>query len=76
MSEAMKSPTSIDTRLLNHYVEDSEGKQYTGWKYRSLKLGPFTLPHYASPESQLILVSFVCFLCPGEKMQKNIYYDH
>ncbi|KAF1839647.1 MFS general substrate transporter [Decorospora gaudefroyi] len=36
-----------------------------GWKYKSLKIGPFTLPSYASPESQLILVSFVCFLCPG-----------
>lgn len=37
-----------------------------GWKYKSRKLGPFTLPSYASPETQLILVSFVCFLCPGE----------
>ena len=36
-----------------------------GWKYKSPKIGPFTLPYYASPESQLLLVSFVCFLCPG-----------
>ncbi|CAA9962035.1 MFS-1 multi-domain protein [Pyrenophora teres f. maculata] len=36
-----------------------------GWKYKNLKIGPVTLPCYASPESQLILVSFVCFLCPG-----------
>ncbi|KAI4955774.1 hypothetical protein J4E91_001635 [Alternaria rosae] len=36
-----------------------------GWKYRSLRIGPIKIPCYASPESQLILVSFVCFLCPG-----------
>ncbi|KAK3073446.1 hypothetical protein LTR53_004978 [Teratosphaeriaceae sp. CCFEE 6253] len=36
-----------------------------GWMYRARKLGPFRLPWYASPESQLVLVAFVCFLCPG-----------
>ncbi|KAK0917967.1 hypothetical protein LTS16_022740 [Friedmanniomyces endolithicus] len=36
-----------------------------GWMYRSRKLGPITFPWYASPQSQLILVAFVCFLCPG-----------
>ncbi|KAF7172955.1 hypothetical protein CNMCM5623_005099 [Aspergillus felis] len=35
------------------------------WMYKPLKFGPFTLPWFASPEIQLILVSFVCFLCPG-----------
>ncbi|KAF2848060.1 MFS general substrate transporter [Plenodomus tracheiphilus IPT5] len=37
----------------------------SGWRYRRMKLGPFNLPWYASPESQLVLVAFVCFLCPG-----------
>jgi hypothetical protein len=37
-----------------------------GWKYKPLKVGPIRLPWYASPESQLLLVSFVCFLCPGK----------
>lgn len=36
-----------------------------GWKYRSLKIGSLSMPWYASPASQLIIVSFVCFLCPG-----------
>jgi hypothetical protein len=31
----------------------------TGWKYKTRKLGPLTLPWYASPESQLLLVAFV-----------------
>ena len=43
-----------------------------GWKYKSWKLGPIVLPWYASPESQLILVSFVCFLCVGKAVQHNI----
>jgi hypothetical protein len=50
----------------------SEPEMPKGWKYRSLKLGPVTLPYYASPESQLILVSFVCFLCPGKAASSSI----
>lgn len=37
----------------------------TGWKYKSFRIGPWTLPCYASPPFQLTLVAFVCFLCPG-----------
>ncbi|KAF3919339.1 hypothetical protein ABW21_db0202980 [Orbilia brochopaga] len=36
-----------------------------GWLYRERKIGPITIPYYASPISQLLIVSFVCFLCPG-----------
>ncbi|PWY72529.1 MFS general substrate transporter [Aspergillus sclerotioniger CBS 115572] len=35
------------------------------WMYKPMKIGPWSLPYFASPESQLLLVSFVCFLCPG-----------
>ncbi|RAH70865.1 unc-93 family MFS transporter [Aspergillus aculeatinus CBS 121060] len=35
------------------------------WMYKSFKIGPWTLPYFASPDAQLLLVSFVCFLCPG-----------
>ncbi|KAF2125858.1 MFS general substrate transporter [Dothidotthia symphoricarpi CBS 119687] len=58
----------MDTQSLGHSIEPIYGREIerqTGWKYKALKLGPLTLPYYASPESQLILVSFVCFLCPG-----------
>ncbi|RDW79595.1 putative DUF895 membrane protein-1 [Coleophoma cylindrospora] len=37
----------------------------TGWMYRERKLGPITIPWYASPKVQLTMVSFVCFMCPG-----------
>lgn len=36
----------------------------TGWKYKKFKIGKKTV-WYASPSVQLVLVSMVCFLCPG-----------
>lgn len=36
-----------------------------GWKYKTAHIGKHTLPWYASPFSQLVIVAFVCFLCPG-----------
>jgi MFS family permease len=45
-----------------HVVPSVQGKP---WMYKPLKLGPWTFPWYASPETQLLMVSFVCFLCPG-----------
>lgn len=33
--------------------------------YKSRKVAGISLPFYASPASQLLLVAFVCFLCPG-----------
>ncbi|KAK3070954.1 hypothetical protein LTS18_014966 [Coniosporium uncinatum] len=36
-----------------------------GWMYKSVKIGPWQLPWIASPAMQLLLVSLVCFLCPG-----------
>jgi MFS family permease len=46
------------------FVEDG-AVQGSLWMYRPLKIGSWTGPWFASPETQLILVSFVCFLCPG-----------
>lgn len=37
----------------------------TGWMYKSRKIGKLSIPWYASPQVQLVLVAFVCFLCPG-----------
>lgn len=36
-----------------------------GLKYSSLKFGFIRIPYYCSPKAQLLIVSFVCFLCPG-----------
>lgn len=69
---AMKGPMSAYTDSPAYSAPSSGHGLLEGWKYRSLRLGPFRLPWYASPESQLILVSFVCFLCPGEATELNI----
>lgn len=51
----------------NAHASEESGHQVVGkpWMYKKFKLGPLTLPFYASPPSQLVLVAFVCFLCPG-----------
>lgn len=33
--------------------------------YKSFRAGPIYIPWYASPRFQLVMVAFVCFLCPG-----------
>ncbi|GAB7364591.1 hypothetical protein MBLNU230_g5397t1 [Neophaeotheca triangularis] len=44
---------------------ESGNARPAGWRYRDIKLGPLTIPYYASPQMQLLLVAMVCFLCPG-----------
>jgi hypothetical protein len=36
-----------------------------GWKYKRFSLFGFQMPFYASPKIQLLMVAFVCFMCPG-----------
>jgi hypothetical protein len=44
-----------------------------GWRYRQAKIGSLKLPYYASPQVQLVMVAFVCFLCPGKLVSRG--YD-
>jgi hypothetical protein len=48
-------------------VEETAGSTAQGkpWMYRRFKIFGYSLPSYASPPSQLLLVSLVSFLCPG-----------
>lgn len=39
-----------------------------GWIYRERRLFGYRIPCYASPQIQLLMVSFVCFLCPGTNL--------
>lgn len=66
VSEKATPTTDIDSQ---HHSQDGthdEVDRPTGWMYKSRKIGPITIPYYASPKAQLILVAFVCFLCPGK----------
>ena len=55
----LTSALQSDPPRRGHSSVSSDGS--SGWKYRRF----FGLPHYASPQTQLVLVAFVCFLCPG-----------
>lgn len=35
------------------------------WRYKRLSFFGYKLPWYASPPVQLLIVAFVCFMCPG-----------
>ncbi|KFY73629.1 hypothetical protein V499_06281 [Pseudogymnoascus sp. VKM F-103] len=54
-----------------HAVVDNDGlgalpgDRPAGWMYRERKIGPVVVTWYASPMFQLLMVSFVCFTCPG-----------
>jgi hypothetical protein len=71
MADLNKSGVAEPTAL-NESRDETYGSEPTGvldlpsgWMYRERKIGPLTIPWYASPKSQLVMVSFVCFLCPG-----------
>ncbi|KAF2115808.1 major facilitator superfamily domain-containing protein [Lophiotrema nucula] len=68
--------TDLDDKRMSHEVNSPEhsvqGTEPTGtlelpnsWKYKRLRLFGFQFPWYASPPVQLVIVSFVCFMCPG-----------
>ncbi|KAI2625522.1 MFS general substrate transporter [Xylaria nigripes] len=48
----------------NAYVEGVTTPRPAGWMYKGFKFGGNEI-WYASPKAQLLMVSFVCFLCPG-----------
>jgi len=41
------------------------GHQANSWLYANIWIGQLKIPHIASPPFQLLLISWVCFLCPG-----------
>lgn len=57
------------THSSEHY-DDHHDAAPRGWMYKARKVGPLTIPYYASPKAQLLLVAFVCFLCPGKQPNK------
>lgn len=66
MATSEKHTTGAYSQPGSGRSESPSVERPSGWKYRALKLGSVNIPWYASPEAQLLLVSFVCFLCPGK----------
>lgn len=73
MSATDKTPADTTAASFENQPSEETAGNYdnraevTGkpWMYKSPKIGPITLSWYASPTSQLLIISFVCFLCPG-----------
>jgi MFS family permease len=65
----MADDTTIETPPKEQHLLNKERNTSvvypTGRKYRTYRLGPWTVPFYASPPVQLVLVALVCFFCPG-----------
>ncbi|KAJ2992392.1 hypothetical protein NUW58_g2185 [Xylaria curta] len=47
------------------HIEGVTTARPEGWLYKGIKLPGCKEIWYASPKAQLLMVSFVCFLCPG-----------
>ncbi len=62
-----QDPVVHETLPRSSFVGEEDGRIYnkSSWMYRTRRIGPLTIPAYASPASQLLLVALVCFLCPG-----------
>jgi len=61
--EVVDSPID-ETHDVNDYIREP-GARPSGWMYRQHKIGKYAIPWYAHPKTQLTMVAFVCFLCPG-----------
>jgi MFS family permease len=67
MATLSEKHVAHDVDSPEHSVSEPAGtlELPNSWKYKRLRLFGYTFPWYASPPVQLVIVSFVCFLCPG-----------
>lgn len=67
MSTSEKEATrGHDVHTPEQSLADSDTLQLpNSWKYKRFTIAGFKLPWFASPPVQLVIVSFVCFMCPG-----------
>lgn len=63
MAEPADKTPAADEESVRRGLDD--GLTGPAWMYRRPRIGPLELPYYASPMAQLLILSFVCFLCPG-----------
>ncbi len=68
-SEKQAAADTIGTDIAHNHehvlLENDPAPKSKPWMYKTTKIGPLKIPGYASPPSQLAIVAFVCFLCPG-----------
>ncbi|KAI4657125.1 uncharacterized protein J4E79_007741 [Alternaria viburni] len=63
-NEEKQPPHAVNSP--EHSLTDTNSNELpASWKYRRFTVLGFKLPWFASPPVQLVIVSFVCFMCPG-----------
>jgi len=63
-TEEKQPPHAVNSP--EHSLTDTNSNELpASWKYRRFTILGFKLPWFASPPVQLVIVSFVCFMCPG-----------
>ena len=67
MTEVSNEKPLEEVNSSHHSVGDelTTYSRPAGFRYRTFKIGKYESPWIASPLVQLIIVAFVCFLCPG-----------
>jgi len=62
---AEKQSQDAHTRVSSDNDYTDVAARPTGWKYNERRIAGVKIAWYASPAFQLVMVAFVCFLCPG-----------
>lgn len=58
--------TAHDVSSTDHSLTDGATLELpNSWKYKRFTVLGYKFPWFASPPVQLVIVSFVCFMCPG-----------
>jgi hypothetical protein len=63
--EAETSAAPAEVSSSPAFEPEGEVTMPEGWMYRQRRFLGLNIPWYASPKTQLIIVAFVCFMCPG-----------
>jgi len=65
--KAVVEASHVNKTSTEHSTEEPAAilKLPDNWKYKQLKIGGYAFPWYASPPVQLVIISLVCFMCPG-----------
>lgn len=64
IKRAEEKQDSLPDRTIPQCTLADQDERYN-LMYRDFKIGRIHLPCFASPPVQLLMVSLVCFLCPG-----------
>ncbi|CDK28021.1 unnamed protein product [Kuraishia capsulata CBS 1993] len=69
VSEIIEEISAKDAKNVDSYAKDFDiyaiTEENNGWYTKRLQIGSYKFPPYNSAFIQLLMTSFICFLCPG-----------